>query len=64
LPAVAASNGHARPEATPKSPASPAPSVKAPPQSAKVNDRALERIEDLLRALVTRKASDLHLRVA
>src|SRR5688500_14592237 len=30
---------------------------------AKVSDRALDRIEDLLRSLVTRKASDLHLRV-
>jgi twitching motility protein PilT len=45
----------------------PAPVAKAPashpPAAAKVNDRALDKIEDLLRSLVTRKASDLHLRV-
>ena len=40
--------------------AAPAPE---PPRAAKVSDRALDRIEDLLRSLVTRKASDLHLRV-
>ncbi len=41
----------------------PAVAVSAPTAVGKVNDRALDRIEDLLRGLVTRKASDLHLRV-
>ena len=59
---VPASNGHSPTHATPSAQAAPA-APKAPAQSAKVNDRALDRIEDLLRALVMRKASDLHLRV-
>ncbi len=46
-------------------PAAPAPKAAAstPVAGARVNDRALDKIEDLLRSLVTRKASDLHLRV-
>ncbi|MEO7822212.1 MAG: PilT/PilU family type 4a pilus ATPase, partial [Gemmatimonadaceae bacterium] len=65
-----ATNGNSRPVATPRStPATVAAPVSAPtPASAptavgKVNDRPLDRIESLLRSLVTRKASDLHLRV-
>jgi len=51
------------PAAHTSSPAA-APAPASPPvSSAKVSDRALDRIEDLLRSLVTRKASDLHLRV-
>ena len=62
-PAVAASNGHSRPQSTPNAPVAAATPVKAHAEATKVNDRSLDRIEDLLRALVTRKASDLHLRV-
>ena len=59
---VPSSNGHSPAHTTPTAQAAPA-TAKAPAQSAKVNDRALDRIENLLRALVMRKASDLHLRV-
>ena len=62
-PAPTSSNGNGRAHATPSAEAAPAASVRTPARPAKVNDRALERIEDLLRALVTKKASDLHLRV-
>jgi twitching motility protein PilT len=52
-------------EAPPPAPAAPAPkaAASAPAAGARVSDRALDKIEDLLRSLVTRKASDLHLRV-
>jgi twitching motility protein PilT len=39
------------------------PQAAAPATAARVSGRALDKIEDLLRSLVTRKASDLHLRV-
>ncbi|MDQ3675032.1 MAG: type IV pilus twitching motility protein PilT [Gemmatimonadota bacterium] len=62
-PAVPATNGHSPAHAAPaREVASNAPQ-RAHADVARVNDRALERIEDLLRALVTKKASDLHLRV-
>ena len=62
-PSVAATNGHSPAQAKRNSPAAEAAPVKAHAEVSKVNDRSLDRIEDLLRALVTRKASDLHLRV-
>jgi twitching motility protein PilT len=62
-PVAAATNGNSGTPAGRKSPAAEAAPVKAHAEVSKVNDRSLDRIEDLLRALVTRKASDLHLRV-
>ena len=61
--AAAASNGHSPAKASPISPAPARSLPEAAADSVRVNNRALERIEDLLRALVTKKASDLHLRV-
>lgn len=61
--AAPATNGHSPAKATPVSPAAASAPSGSPAAGAKVNPRALERIEDLLRALVARKASDLHLRV-
>ncbi len=55
-------NGASR-SPTPRSAPASAPTPSAAATPVKVNGRALEKIEDLLRSLVTRKASDLHLRV-
>jgi len=59
---VAATNGHAQPKAEPGSPGAPPALTESAAQAVSLNNRALDRIEDLLRALVARKASDLHLR--
>src|SRR3954464_7827635 len=69
------SNGAAPHAAAQRAPASPAPAqpaaraetpraqpAAAAPRSAVTGDRALDRIENLLRMLVSNKASDLHLR--
>jgi len=56
-----ATNGTSR-SPTPRSAPVSAPTPSASAAPVNVNSRALDRIEDLLRALVTRKASDLHLR--
>ncbi|HEU4749070.1 MAG TPA: type IV pilus twitching motility protein PilT [Gemmatimonadaceae bacterium] len=58
-----ASNGHAPTKASPVSTAPASALPETATQTVRVNSRSLERIEDLLRALVTRNASDLHLRV-
>jgi len=54
---------HSHNGSSPHEEAAPSPKAAAPAPAARVSDRALDKIEDLLRSLVTRKASDLHLRV-
>ena len=62
--AVSGYESHSQNGASAHEPAAPrAVQAASPAPAARVSDRALDKIEDLLRSLVTRKASDLHLRV-
>src|SRR3954465_9021378 len=61
-PVPVAAQAPASPSPAPRRPAQSEPALTPAPQGATTGNRALDRMESLLRALIGNKASDLHLR--